>query len=511
MGRVALVGAGPGAPDLITVAGRQWIERAGVLVYDNLVDRRLISLAPADCEKIYVGKEAGRHTLPQEEIGNLLVQKAREGLTVVRLKGGDPLVYGRGGEEARRLREAGIPFLIVPGVTAAVAAAAYAGIPLTQRNTSSAVVFLTGHEDPEKGETVVDWKAWGASDATLCLYMAVGKWPMIAASLQEGGRSPETPGAAIRWASLGRQQTIRATLATLEQEMAQADFGAPAVLVVGEVVDGSEDLDWFSRLPLRGKQVVLTRNHEQQSVFRARLEELGAEVLELPLIAVQPKREPKVWDEVMETFGTYDWLVFSSPNGAEIFMRDFISQFRDVRALGACRLAAVGAATAAVLQSYHLEVDVIPEVATADGLVDAMMEQGDLDSYGILVVTGNLGGETLVQRLTEEGRAIVDRLEVYETAPQALEAMPDGDRFRREGADYMVFTSSSAVESFVSRAAEFQLLPGARSPEPVSFGPRTTEALQKAGLKPRLALEKPGLEALINLLCADAAKEEKSS
>lgn len=505
-GIVALVGAGPGAPDLITVAGRQWIERAETLVYDNLVDRRLVSLAPEGAEKIFVGKEAGRHTLPQEEIENILVSQAREGKVVVRLKGGDPLVYGRGAEEAVRLRQAGIPFCFVPGITAAVAAGAYAGLPLTRRNTSSAVVFLTGHEDPEKRVPTVDWEYWGSTDATLCLYMAVGQWPRICESLQKGGRSASTPAAAVQWASLGRQKTVRATLSTLAEEMARVDLRAPAMIVIGDVVRGSPELDWFGDLPLRGKRVVLTRNHEQQGHFRERLEALGAEVLEIPLIAVRPKRDQKVWEEVMETFGTYDWLVFSSPNGANFFMKAFLEHFRDLRALGACRLAAVGSATAAVLTGYHLEVDVVPEVATADGLVDAMLEHGDLDSYGVLVVTGNLGGGTLVDRLTGEGRAIVDRLEVYENSPQPIEAMPDRERFCQEGADYMVFTSSSTVHSFTERAADFQRSPTARSPEPVSFGPQTTAALEKYGLKPRLQLTHPGLDELIELLCQDAAQ-----
>ncbi|MCH8474876.1 MAG: uroporphyrinogen-III C-methyltransferase [Opitutales bacterium] len=503
---VWLVGAGPGDPGLLTRMGAARIEEAEVLVYDKLVHPGILSLAPPGCERIFVGKEAGRHSLPQEEICQLLVQKAREGKRTVRLKGGDPLVYGRGAEEAKLLAGEGIPFGIVPGVTAAVAAAAYSGVPLTERNTSSSVVFLTGHEDPLKAEMVIDWEYWGGSTATLCIYMGMGNLPEITRRLIDGGRSPTTPATVIQSATWPQQRSVRGELQHLPDLVSAENIGPPAMILIGETVRWAEEIDWHSHRPLSGARVAITRNREGQGRLKPLLEEQGAEVLELPLIKISPLPNTKVWPEVMETFGTYDWLVFSSRIGAEIFFRRFLEHFSDLRALGAVRIAAVGEGTAEVVRGYHLAVDVIPPVATGDSLVEAMMAENDLDSYGILVVTGNLGGKVLEERLREEGRAIVDRLELYETSPTDLSEIPALEDFRQGGADYMVFTSSSAVESFTERVGDFLPREGARTPQPVSFGPRTSETLKGKGLTAGISLENPSIEALVEALVSHSRR-----
>ncbi|MCC5789076.1 MAG: uroporphyrinogen-III C-methyltransferase [Opitutales bacterium] len=500
MPTVWLVGAGPGDPGLLTRRGAAKIEQAEVLVYDKLVHPGILSLAPAGCEKIYVGKEPGRHSLPQEEICQLLVRKAREGKRTVRLKGGDPLVYGRGAEEAKLLAGEGVPFGIVPGVTAAVAAAAYSGVPLTERNTSSSVVFLTGHEDPKKEEMVIDWEFWGSTAATLCIYMGMGHLAEICRRLMAGGRSPETPATVIQSATWSQQRSVRGSLQHLPDLVSAEKIGPPAMILIGETVRWAEEIDWFPHRPLAGARVAITRNREGQGRLKPLLEEQGAEVLELPLIKVSPLPNEKVWQEVVETFGTYDWLVFSSRVGAEIFFRRFLEQFSDLRALGAVRIAAVGEGTAEVIRGYHLTVDVIPPVFTGDAMVEAMMAENDLDSYGILVVTGTLGGKVIEERLREEGRAIVDRLELYETRPTDLSEIPDLQEYREGGADYMVFTSSSAVESFAQRAKDFLPGEGARTPQPVSFGPRTSETLEAKGLTAQIALANPSNEGLVEAL-----------
>ncbi len=496
-GIVYLVGAGPGGPGLVTRRAYALLARADVVVYDYLVHPDLIAACRADCERVYVGKKAGRHSIEQNKIEEILVDWVRSGKRVVRLKGGDPFVYGRGGEEARRLRDKGIPFEIVPGVTAAVAAAGYTGIPLTQRNTSSAVVFLTGHEDPEKKTTVVDWRAYGALDATLCIYMGMARLREIVDELIAGGRAPDTPAAAVQWASLSRQRTCRATLRELPDAVREAGLGAPAVVLVGEVVAVGDGLDWFERRPLFGRRVVVTRNREQAGELRDKLEEAGAEVLEIPMVRIRGDHDERVWKEILEGLGAYDWLVFSSANGVRHFFEYFLKRHADVRDLGSMRIAAVGRGTARAIEGYLLKPELVPETATADGLADALIATGSLDSAKILVVTGNRGGDKLVTRLEQDGFAIVDRLPVYRTDLQTLEELPQVEDFRERGADYMVFTSSSAVQSFVSQAAKLKTGPEAATPLACSIGPVTTEKLKSLGLTVHVEPCEQTLDALV--------------
>lgn len=506
-GVVFLVGAGPGDLGLVTFRAKALIEAADVLVYDYLVHPDLVDWCKDGCEVVYVGKKAGFHAMPQAEIEALLVDRASQGKQVVRLKGGDPYVFGRGGEEAKALAAAGVKFEVVPGVTAALAAGAYAGIPLTHRNTSSSLVFVTGHEDPEKHTLQVDWPALGAlKNTTLAIYMGMGRLADIMSGLQAGGMSPSTPAAVVQWASLGRQRSVAATVGDLPARVTEAGLKAPAIILVGDVVRHQEAVDWFEHLPLFGRRIAITRTRQQNSELRAKLEHLGADVLELPLIKVDPVR-PR--DEIVDVFaelGSYDWIVFTSPNGVKGFFDCFFRAYDEIRNLGMLRFACVGDATRAAIEAYRVKVECMPKVATADALADALIATDSLDSAKVVVITGNLNRDTLAKRLEEEGRAIVDRLQLYETTKTDLSAHPAAADFREGGADAVLFASSSAVTAFRDQAAALQLETGARRPALGSIGPQTTETLTSAGLKPDFEAKSPGIDALIDALVKHLGK-----
>ncbi len=497
---VYLVGAGPGDLGLVTFRAKELISQADVLVYDYLVHPELVKWCRPECEIIYVGKKAGFHSVPQEEIEKILVEKADEGKKVVRLKGGDPFIFGRGGEEARTLAEDGIPFEVVPGVTAALAAGAYAGIPLTKRNVSTSLVFLTGHEDPAKPAQQVDWRAYGKlENTTLAIYMGMGHLRHILSELQAGGMSAEMPAAVVQWASLGRQRSVSATVGTLADAVEQAHLGAPAIIFVGEVVRDHEQIDWFEHLPLFGKRVAITRTRDQNSELREKLETLGAEVLELPLITISKAVDKHTLVEILSELGTYDWIVFTSANGVRYFFEEFFKAYDEIRNLGLLRFACVGKATAREIEKYKLKVECMPDTATGESLADALLATGSLDSAKIIVVTGNLNRDALVRKL-EAGSAIVDRLPLYQTQRTDLTNDPIADDFRRLGADAILFASSSAVQSYQEQAAALRLESGANKPLVGSIGPQTTETLNKVGMPPSFEAEKPSLDHLVHSL-----------
>ncbi|MDR0353743.1 MAG: uroporphyrinogen-III C-methyltransferase [Opitutaceae bacterium] len=498
-GIVYLVGAGPGEPGLVTFRARELIESADVLVYDYLAHPELLKWRRADCEVHYVGKQSGFHAMPQDKIEALLIEKADEGRRVVRLKGGDPFVFGRGGEEARALAEQGVPFEVVPGVTAALAAGAYAGIPLTHRNTNSAVVFLTGHEDAEK-KLLVDWRAYGKlRNATLAIYMGMGRLAEILRELVAGGLAPGTPAAAVQWASLGRQRSVTGTVSDLAERVARAGLSSPAIVFVGEGVARRSAIDWFERLPLFGRRVAITRDRDRNGELRGRLEALGAEVIELPLITVVKEVDRHALVEILAELGGYDWIVFTSANGARFFFEEFFKGFDDVRALGLLRFACVGRATAREIERHHLKVDCMPASATGESLAGALVATGSLDSAKVIVVTGNLNRAALVKRL-EDARAIVDRLPLYKTEKTELAGEPVAEDFRRKGADAILFASSSAARSFVGQAGALRLVAGARRPLAGSIGGRTSATLREAGIPVDFEAKAASLDALVEAL-----------
>ena len=500
LGIVYLVGAGPGDLGLVTFRAKELISTADVLVYDYLVHPELVKWCRPECEIVYVGKQAGFHSIPQEEIETILVKHAKAGRKVVRLKGGDPYVFGRGGEEARTLAKDGISFEVVPGVTAALAAGAYAGIPLTYRNTSTSLVFLTGHEDPTKKQTQVDWRSYGAlKHTTLAIYMGMGHLKFILSELVAGGLDPKTPAAVVQWATLGRQRSVAGTAATLAALVEQSGLAAPAIIFIGEVVRGHEAIDWFEHLPLFGRRVAITRTRDQNSELREKLETLGAEVLELPLIQISKYVEKDALVEILTELGGYDWIVFTSANGVRYFFEDFLKGFPDIRSLGLLRFACVGKATAREIEKHYIKVECMPDTATGDSLADALIATGSLDSAKVIVVTGNLNRDTLVKKL-EAARAIVDRLQLYKTEKTDLTADPIANDFREKGADAILFASSSAVQSFTDQAKSLKLAKDAKRPLAGSIGPQTSETMKQVGIDIAFEAKKPSLDSLIEAL-----------
>ncbi len=497
-GKVYLIGAGPGDPGLVTVRARQLIERADVIVYDYLANPQILDWARDEAERIYVGKTAGRHSIPQDEIEEILVDRAKKGLQVVRLKGGDPFVFGRGGEEIQELEIDKIPYEIVPGVTAAQATAAYAGIPLSHRNFSSAITFLTGHENPEKHTLSIDFRDYGTTKGTLCIYMGIGQLPRIVNELKAGGMSGEMPVAIIEWATLNRQRSVFSTLDSIVADLEASGLGAPAMVVIGEVVAQRAKTEWFEGRPLFGKRIVVTRAREQAGQLSALLTSQGAEVIELPFISVEQHFDPKRLGEVLAGIAVYEWIIFTSANGVKHFFDLFYKAYDDIRCLGPMRIAAVGAATAQEIEKHKLKVDLIPKKANADALAQELIENEGVESVQILVVTGNQNRESLVQRLeSDEGRAIVDTLSVYRTSKSDLRKNPAAERFRQEGADAVLFTSSSTVKSFVDQHAALKLEDGARKPAFGSIGPLTTKTLKELKLPVAFEATQASLEHFV--------------
>ncbi|MBO94581.1 MAG: uroporphyrinogen-III C-methyltransferase [Opitutales bacterium] len=508
-GTVHLVGAGPGDLGLVTARASELVASCDVVVFDNLVNPALLEQTASDCELIDVGKEPGRHALPQEEITEILVTKAREGKRVVRLKGGDPFVFGRGGEEMMVLEEANVPFEIVPGVTAALGCAAYAGIPLTRRDLGSSISFLTGHEDVAKKALHVDFGKFAAAGGTLCIYMGMGKLEEIVTELRAGGLSGDMPVAVVRQGTLSTQRKIISTLDQVAGSVREAGFKAPAVIFVGSVVGLARESDWFSARPLFGKRIVVTRARAQSGKLSALLEKAGAEVLELPLVQVVPEVDQQITAEVFAGLATYEWIVFTSVNGAREFFELFFRAFEDLRSLGPARIACVGKATAEELTRLRLQVDLVPEKATAEDLAKAMIDTNSLDSANVLVVTGTRNRDVLVEMLDAIGHAIVDVLQVYATDFTDLEGDPAADEFCREGADAIVFASSSAVDSYLEQEDDLRLGKGARNPIHCSIGPATSRTLRENELSVDLEAPKASLSAVVETLVDHFAQGAK--
>ena len=506
-GKVYLVGAGPGDLDLVTLKARNLVESCDVIVSDNLVNPALLRQAPDGCEQIDVGKEPGRHTVGQEEICKVLVEKAQLGKRVLRLKGGDPFVFGRCAEEMKALEEAGVPYEVVPGVTAALGCAAYAGIPLTHREHGSSISFLTGHEDVEKESLRVDFGKFADAGGTLCIYMGMGKLEEIVDKLLAGGLSEDRPAAVVSDGSLPTQRKVISTLGNLVRNVGSAGLVAPAVIFVGNAVGLARDEDWFSSRPLFGKRIAVTRAVAQAGRLKKLLSEAGADVLELPLIEVRPLREKEVVTEVFVDVATYEWIVFTSPNGVREFFELFFLAFSDLRSFGPMRIACVGKATALEVEKLRLEVELVPDDATAESLAKAMVKTDSLDSANVLVVTGNRNRDVLVDMLETAGHAIVDTLPVYETDFADVAGAPDLDRFRREGAHAVVFASSSAVLSYVEQEEDLVFEETAHRPLHCSIGPLTSQTLRENDLSVDLEASESSLESIVDALSDRLSKE----
>ena len=492
-GKVYLVGAGPGDPDLITTKGARVLGLADSVLYDHLAPKKLLDLAPPDAERLYVGKKGAERAFEQDQISAMMVERARRGLTVVRLKGGDPFIFGRGGEELEELAAAGVPFEVVPGVTSALGIAAYTGIPLTHRDHVAAVTFVTGHNAER-----FDWSRTGP-DQTLVIYMGVMAFPDIARRLIEAGRDPATPAVAVRWGTRADQQTIPGTLATLADRIAAAGMKPPATIIVGAVTGLRDRLDWFEHLPLFGRRIVVTRDRSQAGELASRLCALGADVVELPVIEIRPPADPGPLARSIDQLHSYDWLIFTSVNGVRYFLRALDASARDLRSLRA-RICAIGPATRRAVEQLHLKVDMMPQEYVAESLV-AAFNGIDLSGARVLLPRAAVARDVVPIELSRRG-ASVDVVEAYRTV------MPDDARSRAKhifsGAarpDWITFTSSSTVRNFLTVAGP-EALGGVRI---ASIGPVTSDTARAHGLEVTVEARPFTVEGLVAAIASAQA------
>ena len=491
-----LVGAGPGDPGLMTARALELIATADVILFDRLIPAGALDGARDDAELVYVGKEPGRNAYEQEEIEAMVADRAGAGRSVVRLKGGDPFVFGRGGEEAETLRERGIEFEVVPGVTAGVAAPAYAGIPVTHRDDASAVAFVTGHEDPEKPETALDWPALAAFPGTLVLYMGVKNLPLIAERLAAAGRDPGEPAAAIERGTQPRQRSVVATLSTLPDVVEREGIRAPAILLFGAVAARHERIAWLDRRPLAGRTVVVTRARAQASGLAATLRGLGAEVVELPAIRIEPRIESTEVADAVAALHTYALVCLTSPNGVRLLFEAMAERGLDARALAQATVAAIGPGTARELRAHGVLADVVPERSIAEALVEALA-QVDVAGRPVLIARAAEAREVLPDALRERG-AELDVVSLYETIREPAD---DAAIAAAAAADYVTFTSSSTVTNLLETLGG-RLPAGVRV---VSIGPVTSETARAAGLEVAVESERHDPSGLVEALLADAA------
>ena len=493
-GKVYLVGAGPGDPGLITVKGLDCIEKADVIIYDYLASPTLLKHASPDAEIIYVGKKGGEHTLPQDDINVLITEKAQQGLSVTRLKGGDPFIFGRVGEEIEVLVKAGIPFEVVPGVTSAIATPAYAGIPLTHRKFTSTLAFITGHEDPAKKESSIDWAALAKGIGTIVFLMGVKNLPHITDRLINHGMHPDTSVAVIRWGTTPRQLTVTGTLSTIEEQVKVAGLKAPAIIVVGHVVTLRETMKWFENRPLLGRRIVVTRAREQASDLLEHLSDLGAECLEVPTIKVVPPDNLKPLDLAIENLSVYDWLIFTSVNGVNFFFDRLFIKGMDVRALTHLQTAVIGPATAKRLLAFGLKSDIIPESYRAESVVEAFAKI-EIKNKKILLPRAHQARSVLPIELTKMGAA-VDEITAYYT-----KAVDDNADFlltqlKEHRIDLITFTSSSTVKNFRALLPSEDLKNLMKNVTIACIGPITADTARDLGFDVHILAESftiPGL------------------
>ena len=497
-GKVYLVGAGPGDPGLMTRRALELIAAADAILYDRLIPAGALDGARPEAELRYVGKRPGAPSLTQEEINALLIEQARAGRSTVRLKGGDPFVFGRGGEEAQALAGVGVPFEVVPGVTSGVAAPAYAGVPVTHRDDASAVALVTGHEDPTKPESVLDWEALAAFPGTLVLYMGVGRLAQIADRLVASGRSAEEPVAVVERGTLPHQRTVSGRLSDIARRVQEAGVRAPAITVVGPVARLREEIAWFERRPLFGLTVAVTRARAQASALSTRLRALGAEVVEAPAIRIAPR--PSGVGEIAAAagrIGEYALVCVTSPNGAELLLEALAAAGRDARALAGITVAAIGPGTARALSARGVNPDVVPERSIAEALVEALADV-EVEGRKVLVARAAEARDLLPDALSERG-ARVEVLALYDTVPEALgpETLT-----ALAAADYVTFTASSTVDH-LTRALAAAGAPFPAGARVVSIGPVTSATVRERGLEVAVEADRHDIDGLLDALQAD--------
>ncbi len=496
--KVYLIGAGPGDPGLLTIKGRDVLSEADVIVYDYLANSEFLSYAKPGAEIIYVGKKGGDHTLSQEGINKLIVDKAKEGKTVARLKGGDPYMFGRGGEEAEELLDAGVAFEEVPGITSAIAGPAYAGIPLTHRDYASSVAFITGHENPDKPGSSHNWDALAKGTSTLVFFMGMKNLPHISKQLIAHGMDPDTPAALVHWGTTTRHRSMASTIKNLPVDGPAQGFTSPSLIVVGGVVNLRERLNWYEQLPLLGKGVVVTRAREQASGMAAQLRKLGANVIQFPTIQINPMADYADVHAAIRALSTYEWLIFTSVNGVKHFWLQMAALGLDSRAIGRAKVAAIGPATADILREKGIEPDFIPEKYVAEGVVKGLLERG-MKGCKVLLPRAKEAREVLPEELRKAG-AVVDILPVYETVP-AGEAKETVLEMLENGSLHCVtFGSSSTVENFFALVSPDLIRQHKDIVKLACIGPVTAKTLESYGFTPDIQPEDYTIPALVDEL-----------
>ena len=498
-GTVYLVGAGPGDAGLLTLRGAELLRHAEVVICDVLVNHDLLKLAPATAEIIARGNHKRDGGLSQEELTTLMITRAKEGKTVVRLKGGDPFIFGRGGEEAEALVAEKIPFQVVPGVSSVVAAANYAGIPLTHRRYCSSFTVFTGHSDSADAATALHYEQIAKIPGTKVVLMGMDNLADWTKSLIAHGMSPETPVAVVHRGTTGRQKSIAGTMATIAAQAAEARITPPAITIVGDVVKLRAKLNWFEQLPFFGKRIVVTRSAVQAGKFSRKLSALGAEVLGIPAVRGETLDNKDDFVDALLSLNTYDWLVFTSANGVATFFEYFFRRFHDLRDIGGAKIAAVGPATAAKLKELHLQVDLMPEEYVGHKIAEAMAKHSSIENVKVCLLRAENANPDLPLALEEMG-AVVDNIGVYKTVPETEDRYGVAEDFRQHGADWITFTSGSTVEFFHKRFDLPELLKQFPQMKIASIGPETSKALASLDLKPTIEAKEHTTDGILAAL-----------
>ncbi len=494
-GKVYLIGAGPGDPGLITVKGLECVKKADVIIYDYLANERLLEHRRTDAELVYVGKQGGRHTLPQAEINSLIIKKAREGRIVARLKGGDPFIFGRGGEEAEALAESGIPFEVVPGVTAATAVPTYAGIPLTHREHTASVSFVTGHEDPEKPESKVHWEHIAPGEGTLVFFMGMKNLENIVTNLVVNGRRPDSNVAAIQWGTRTDQKVVTGTLGDIVRKVNEARLGPPAIIVVGDVVKLRDKLNWYESKPLFGRRIVVTRSRDQASAFAELLIDLGATTIEFPTIDVVPPVSWEELDRAIDVVESYDWLILTSANAVRFFFDRLRERGRDVRLLKGVMICAVGPKTAEAIGTYGIKADLVPSEFKAEGVLVALGGKR-VKGRKFLIPRAKVARELIPDRLRELGAEVT-----VATAYENVRPAGDMERVKKLFAEKKIaavtFTSSSTVNNFVEMLGQKEYKKLLNGVAVACIGPVTAKTAEGYGMKVEIMPKDYTIPALV--------------
>jgi len=494
-GKVYIIGAGPGDAGLMTLKGIDCLREADVVIYDYLVSKDLLKYARSDARFIYAGKQGGAHTLSQWQINDLLVKEANAGNIVARLKGGDPFIFGRGGEEAEKLAANKIPFEIVPGVTSAIAVPAYAGIPLTHRGLTSTVAFVTGHEDPTKGKSDIDWQAL-ARIGTLVFLMGVKNIEKIVKELEDNGRSPKAPAALIRWGTTARQEILTGTLSSIVKLAREQKFAPPAIFVVGEVVALRDTLQWFDSKPIFGKGVVITRPEKQADDLAQLLIKAGANPIHFPTIKIVPPASWREMDNAIKKLEDYDWLIFTSANGVAYFFERLSAKGKEIRDLKGIKICCIGPATARQVQDKGIRVDLVPKEFIAEGILKSF-SRTNLKGKKILIARAAKARDVLPEGLKKLG-AQVDVVTAYETVGSGKKKKELEELFKENQVDVIAFTSSSTVHNFIKiMGGGFKLPKGVKI---ACIGPVTAAAARKAGFPVDIHQEEYTIEGLVDAL-----------